>query len=324
MKNSHRFIMGLLFLGLVTSVTGCDKKDELVMVTTEGTTEITTETEATTEEITTEAGPSTEEASSEEQAITFQDIYEANKGDNLLSSGESCGINIIYYSNGEVDYSEYKFLGFDDLGMYLQVFEDSDGNVQILDNINNCWLLVEDSQIYTMLYPEPYVSGAIIESNHNSMMFALSDVDSEYEDVQHVYRQDGKLVVETLYDDGVGTSYKFIYILEDDLKISSYTCYDKNDNIVLEAKVTPNTTYTMAEELVAVQDTSVNYRTVMIKYPDGEELDMGYYLPVSCPLQLRLMDYTAYSDEACTVVWEEAAMTAEGTYGDVTIYMRKN
>ncbi len=324
MKISHRFTLGLLIVSLTATLIGCNKKDDLVMATTESAKEDVVTTEITTEAAVTDAGPTTEEASEEEKSIKFDDIYEANKGDALLSLGISYGINTIYYSNGEMSYSEYKYLGFDEAGLYLQVFEDSDGNVQLLDNINNCWILVEDNKIYTMIYPEPYVSGAIVESNHNSMMFSLSDENSDFEEVTDVYRQEGSLVAETLYDDGNGTNYKFVYILEDDLKISSYTCYDEENNMIFETKVTPDTSYSMSEELIAVRDTSVNYRTVMVKYPDGEEIDMGYYLPVSCPLKLKLMDYTAYADEACTIVWEEGEMTAEGTYGDVTIYMKKD
>lgn len=108
-------------------LSGCKKEEKLVLVTTEEQT--ATITDATTEDIladireeaenTTEEAPKREEASEEDKKITLQDIYDANKGDELLAEGQNCSLNTIYYYGGVEQYSEYQFLGFSEDGAYL-------------------------------------------------------------------------------------------------------------------------------------------------------------------------------------------------------------
>ena len=66
------------------------------------------------------------------------------------------------------------------------------------------------------------------------------------------------------------------------------------------------------------------YRTINITYVDGDQLDMAYYTPLNVPVELSLIEYVAYSDQGCTTAWTEIEPDENGTYKDVTIYMKKN
>lgn len=337
MKIKHRLTLGVMMIALGLGATGCGKADELVMVTTEQGQTATLQDAATTtedpldqelqamaENASIEEIAATEEASESEKNITFADLYAANRGDVLLANGNSFSMNTIYYAEGVEVYSEYQFLGFDESGNYIQVYEDSDGFVQILDNVNNCWYIYEEGQLYSMIYPEPYVAGAIIESNHNAMIFGMSDGTDGAEYVQDIFRQNGELIVETKYNGSADEGdYIFQYVVGEDLKVLAFTCYDESRTKLSYSWVTHGSTYTVSEDIKTASDTSENYRTVVVKFSGGEQMDTTYYLPVSLPLQLRMLEYTAYADEACTTEWAEEEPTADGTYGDVTIYMKK-
>lgn len=329
MKSLRKLSVGLVAGLLMVALTGCGKDDdELVLVTTEAiTTEEATAIDAmaqdTTDEVTTEEVIATEEASEKEKNITIQDIYEANKGDSILAGGLSYGLNTIYYSGDTEVYSEYKYLGFDSSGMYAQVYEDSDGTVQLLDTANYYWYLIEDNELKVLLYPELYVSAAIIESNHNAMIFGLAEDDMNSHIIQDIYRREGAVVIESLYCDATGTNYLVEYVLGDNFQISEYTCYDLDGNKVSYSWVTPGATYTNPDIITEAKAMEEAYRTVTVKYVDGEELDMPYYTPVDCPIELSTVEYTAYSDQACTLEWTEVEPNEDGVYTDVTIYMKK-
>lgn len=317
MRRLKRVGLATLMVAFSIALVACGKKDELVLVTTEST---VTNTEATTE-VTTEA--TTEELTEKEKRITFQDMYDANKGDVLLSGGENYSINTTFYANDKETFSEYQFLGFDSRGMYSQIYEDSDGYVKILDAANNYWYQVKDNQISILLYPEPLVSAAIIDSNHNSMVFGLTG-DSGAEVVEEVYRQDGKLMVETLYSDTSGVSYSMKYALDDSWKVQEYDCYSLDGEKLSYSFVTAGASYDIPESITEAMAMEQGYRTISITYVDGDQYDMPYYTPLDIPVELSTLEYTAYSDQACTTEWSEVAPDEAGVYMDVTIYMKKN
>ena len=317
MRRLKRICLTIIMVACATALVACGKKDELVLVTTEST---VTTTEATTE-VTTE--DTTEELTEREKRITFQDMYDANKGDVLLSGGENYSINTIFYANGEETFSEYQFLGFDSRGMYAQIYEDSDGYLKVLDAANNYWYQVKDNQVSILLYPEPLVSAAIIDSNHNSMIFGLAG-DSGAEVVQEVYRQDGKLMVETLYADTSGLSYSMKYTLDDKWKVQQYDCYSLDGEKLSYSQVIAGDSYDIPESITEAMAMEQGYRTINITYVDGDQFDMPYYTPLDVPVEISTLEYDAYSDEACTVSWSEVAPDEAGVYMDVTIYMKKN
>jgi len=317
MKNCA-VVATVLMLGLLTA---CDKKeDELVLVTTEAVATEATQ-EVTTEEITEEL---TEEATGGDKSISYQDMYDANKGDVLLASGESYSINTIFYSNGKESYSEFQFLGFDDRGMYTQIYEDSDGYVEILDAANNYWYVVKDNKLSVLIYPEPLAAAAIIDSNHNSMIFELSGREEGTETVEAVYRKDGKLCVDTVYGETKSDQLKMKYILQDNWIVQEYGCYDIKGELLSYAKVTQGATYDIPKIVADAMAMEEGYRTINFTYVDGDQLDMTYYTAVDVPVELELIEYIAYSDEQCTTVWSEIEADENGVYKDVTIYMKKN
>lgn len=307
----------IMMMACATALVACGKKDELVLVTTEST---VATTEATTE-VTTEA--TTEELTEKEKRITYEDMYEANKGDALLSGGENYSINTIYYANGEEAFSEYQFLGFDSRGMYAQVYEDSDGYVKVLDAANNYWYQVKDNQLSVLLYPEPLVAAAIIDSNHNSMVFALSG-DGGAEVVQEVYKQDGMLMVETEYAGINGEHFNLEYTLDDSWRVQQFDCYSIDGEKLSYSCVTVGASYEIPEPITEAMAMEQGYRTINVTYVDGDQLDMPYYTPMNVPVEISTLEYEAYSDQACTVPWSEVAPDETGVYMDVTIYMKKN
>ena len=322
MKNTHRYGLTLVIVCLMTMLGACQKKeDELVLVTTEATTTeavAVTTTEAVVDE------DATEEAIGRENSMSFEDLYQCNKGDALLAGGVSYGMNTIYYSGDEEKYSEYQFLGFDDAGMYAQVYEDSNGRVEILDAANSYWYVIEDNQLSVLLYPEPLVAAAIIDSNHNSMIFGLASTNGSAEVVTDVYRKSGKLMVETEYSNVSGEGYMLEYTLDDSWKVEEFYCYDKEGGKVSYSLVTAGATYEIPEMVTEAMAMEEGYRTVSIVYVDGDQMDISYYTPQKVPVQLSTLEYVAYSDQACSAAWNEIEPDENGVYKDVTIYMKKS
>lgn len=323
MKKIHRIGTLITALILAMSLGACNKEDDkLVLVTTES--KGTTDTElSTTESVTTESQV-TEEISDRDKGITYQDMYEANRGDVLLSGGTSYGMNTIYYSGDKEVYSEYQFLGFDAQGMYAQVYEDSEGRVEILDAANNYWYVVDGNQLSVLIYPEPYVASAIVDSKHNAFIFTLSAGEDATEIVENVYRENGKLVVETVFGNSEGENYQMEYILDDDWGVEEYYCYNMDQEKISHSIVTAGDTYEVPEVITEAQAMTDGYRTITVTYMDSDEMDMVYYAPVDIPVEISLMDYVAYSDAACTTVWAEAEPDENGIYKDVTIYMKED
>ncbi len=321
MRKKITLVMAII--AVMCTIVACNKKDdELVLVTTEATTIETTE--ITTEEATTEAGPVIEEAVGRDSNISYEDLYEANKGDVLLSGGVSYGMNTIFYSGEEESFSEYQYLGFDNLGMYTQVYENSDGKLELLDAANMYWYVVEDNALSVLIYPEPLVAAAIIDSNHNAMIFRFADDTNSAEIVQNVYRRDGVLVVESEYANVNGTNFMFEYVLSDDWKVQEVYCYDMERQKQYYSCMTEGVAYEVPEIITKAQAMEQGYRTVSVVFVDGEEIDMSYYTPLDVPVQLSMVEYEAYSDSACTSPWAELEPDENGVYKDVTIYMKKN
>ena len=309
------------------ALTACGKEDKLVLVTTEA---AATQSDATTTEdiladIREEAENTTEEekkrepASEEDKKVTLQAIYDANKGDTLLAGGKNYSMNTIYDNDGIELYSEYQFLGFTKDGLYLQVYEDSNGFTQILDKENGYWYLVDtDGVCYVLIYPEPNVADAIISTNHNDMIISLTEADQTIKDI---YREDGDLAVETDYKNE-SASYVFKYILDDSYRVLEYYCYDSNGEKVSYSWITEGCEYEYPEEIETTQN-AVLTRTVTCKVLEGNGLESTYNVPIDKPVKLGLMEYSAYSDEACTTIWTETALESNGMYTDEVIYLKR-
>lgn len=330
MKNLHRYITVLLIVLVAAMTTGCGKDDKLVMVTTEKSMNVPSDTDAdvATESLadelaatvtTTEEEVVREEVSGEEAAITLEQIHDANRGDALLAGGNSYSLNTIYYANDAEVYSEYQFVGFDADGNYLQAYEDSDGFVQILDNANSSWYIIDGTDISALIYPEPGVAEAIIDYNHNELL--ISSPDESDETIKDIYRADGELTVETSYRTE-STEYIFEYVLTDDLKIMAITCYDTEGTKISYAWVTNGVTYEVPEEIDTLRN-SESLRNVTVAFPDGDGVECIYSVSPIVPAQVRMVEYSAYSDSECTVSWSEMELPESGLYEDETIYMKK-
>ena len=46
-------------------------------------------------------------------------------------------------------------------------------------------------------------------------------------------------------------------------------------------------------------------------------------MPKRYPVLLDLYQYKAYSDEACSVPWDDSSLDADGNYVDSIIYLKK-
>ena len=309
------------------ALTACGKEDKLVLVTTEA---AASQSDATTTEdiladireeaeSTTEEQKKREEASEEDKKATLEAIYDANKGDTLLAGGNNYSLNTIYYSDGVEVYSEYQFLGFAEDGTYLQAYEDSNGIVQVLDKEYGYWYLIDsDKTCYALIYPEPNVADAIINTNHNDMIISLTEADQTIKDI---YREDGDLVVETNYKND-NASYVFKYILDANYKVLEYYCYDSNGEKVSYSWVTEGNSYAYPE-VIETARASTNMRTVTFRVMEGKGLENSYLIPADIPVQLALLEYKAYTDETCTTIWEET-VDDTGAYTDEVIYLKRD
>ncbi len=325
MRKICRYSFYVLLCLMVLCLCGCGREDELVLVTTEKNTEgMTEQDEATSDEANTvsdaEHGTVTESASGEEQKITLEDVQSANSGDALLSGGQGCSINTIYYSNGTEIYSEYRFLGFDENGSYIQVYENSVGDVEILDNYNQCWYEIQNNEIYTKICPENGVSARLIDYMHNHTIMSLSDDEM----LKNVYRESGKLVFETEYTDNAGERYTCKYYTADTLLIDEIYCYDASGGQVFYAWVTRGAVYSTPDEIQNILNGTAQTRTVQVSYPEGDGYSEMYLVPVSYPVTLELYQYDAYMDAGCTQLWTEDIRDAAGLYGDLEIFLRNN
>ena len=144
------------------------------------------------------------------------------------------------------------------------------------------------------------MADAIINTNHNDMIISLTEADQTIKDI---YREDGDLVVETNYKND-NASYVFHYVLDDNYKVLEYYCYDANGEKVSYSWVTEGNSYTYPEAIATAHES------------------MSYTVPVDKPVQLALLEYKAYTDEACTTTWEETADDS-GMYTDEVIYLKR-
>lgn len=321
MKKTHKLIMMTVFVTMLSAIAGCGD-DKLVMSTTEST-RVTTEAE--TED---DIDYSTEEASEEEKAITLEQIFEANKGDALLNGSNGFGAELTFYESGEPIGTENYFIGFDADGNYIQACEDSSGVYRILDRSESCWYVLDQSAVYTLIYPEKDIFEQLVDYYHNDTVYTrIGDEDGISESISSVYRKNGKLIVESVItSDGVdGGTYT--YVLDDNLRIQEYVCYDTHGTTLLTEKTSLNTKYDAPSFLEELRSRD-NGRTITIKYLDSNT-EYSYYVTADYPVSFETFSGNVYSDEECQnpctdISWEENLTDESGLYTDQTVFYRKN
>lgn len=321
MKKTHKLIMMAAFGTMLSVIAGCGD-DKLVMSTTEST-RVTTEAE--TED---DIDYSTEEASEEEKAITLEQVFEANKGDALLNGSNGFGAELTFYESGEPIGTENYFIGFDADGNYIQACEDSSGVYRILDRSESCWYVLDQSAVYTLIYPEKDIFEQLVDYYHNDTVYTrIGEEDGISENISSVYRKDGKLIVETVMTiDGVdGGTYT--YVLDDNLRIEEYVCYDAHGTILLTEKTYPDKKYDAPSFLEELRNRD-NGRTITIKYLDSNT-EYSYYVTADYPVSFETFSGNVYSDEECQnpctdISWEENLTDESGLYTDQTVFYRKN
>lgn len=321
MKKTHKLIMMAAFGTMLSVIAGCGD-DKLVMSTTEST-RVTTEAE--TED---DIDYSTEEASEEEKTITLEQVFEANKGDALLNGSNGFGAELTFYESGEPIGTENYFIGFDADGNYIQACEDSSGVYRILDRSESCWYVLDQSAVYTLIYPEKDIFEQLVDYYHNDTVYTrIGEEDGISENISSVYRKDGKLIVETVMTiDGVdGGTYT--YVLDDNLRIEEYVCYDAHGTILLTEKTYPDKKYDAPSFLEELRNRD-NGRTITIKYLDSNT-EYSYYVTADYPVSFETFSGNVYSDEECQnpctdISWEENLTDESGLYTDKTVFYRKN
>lgn len=333
MRRLYKYMSMLIIIMGATMISGCGK-DKLVLVTTEKNSNIdtgsSTDTDSSKQSLpdnmpatatSAEEDVVIEEPSEEESKISIEQIFNANVGDNILKDGVSYSLNTIYYANDIEVYSEFQFLGFDSDGNYLQVYEDSDGYLQLLDNANSCWYIFDNNTLSTLIYPEPGVAEAIIEYNHKNMLFAAEDKTDGEEQITDIYRADGELTVDIKYKDEDG-EYLYKYVIDDELKIKAFTCYGSDGTKISYSWVTSGALYDIPEVIMEARALEFN-RSVTVAFPKGDGVECTYNIPMAYPLEIRMIEYQAFSDKECSIPWSEIDPMDNGFYEDETIYMKK-
>lgn len=349
MKKLYRYTVQLILAFALLLLGGCGDKDELVLITTERKAEDNTASSGDMEQKqqepeeseialpATEAAPSTEEASEEDKAVTLEAVYAANSGDKLLAGSQGCSVNTIYYSSGTEVYSEYRFLGFGENGSYVQAYENSKGNVEVLDNYNQCWYVVEDNRICTKIYPEEGVTPRLISSSHNDIVFSVEEAGR----LQNVYRENGKLVLEAIDEEsdeepeaetdtesnnesGLDShiQYMYKYYVTDELLVDEIDCYDSAGEKISHTWVTRDAVYNTPDEILELLSGNAEQRAVSIEYPQGGGVSALYFVPARYPVMMETMWYAMYEDKECTMPWMGEHPTEQGLYGDLTVYLR--
>lgn len=326
MKNKIKLMIFSVLLIFTMILGGCGNDDKVVMITTENIDEESTaqEKEGTAEisyePTSQEQDAGKEEATAEEKNITIEQIYKANYGDKLLTDCTGYSVNTIYYSNGTEIYWEFKYLGFDETGNYMQAYEDSDGCVKILDNYSGYYYLVEDDQISTLIYPEEGVLGIMINYTHNNLVVEQNK-EGVVEAIRDVYREGDFLVVETDYVTALDDEYVYKYCLDDEYKIKELYCYFQ-DELLFYTRATKDAVYNEPENITQLKS-STDKRIITIKYPAGDGFDTLYQVPSDYPISLELFEYSAYLDEACTKKWTPDYSVPAGDFTDEVIYLKK-
>lgn len=319
MIKKYMYLISFLMMPVI-SLCGCGKKDTLVMVTTEKNkgddSLVISDGTAATEGLTSEE--TTEEATDEEKAVTIADIEAANSGDILLAEGKGCSAVTIYYSAGTEIYSENRFLGFGENGQYMQAYQDYNGDIEVLDNYNQCWYVLANGYIYVKLCPEDGVCARLIDYNHKHTV--VSPYDNET--VKSVYRNSEYLIVETTCEDNSGDEFTYKYYMKNGLKVDEIYCYDSSGEKLSYERVTETADYNTPDELIDLLEENAETRMIQVIYPDGDGVGNIYTVPKQYPLVLDLYKYQAYSDAECTTPWEESVPDANGQYIDRVIYLK--
>ncbi|MBE5946592.1 MAG: hypothetical protein E7259_06625 [Lachnospiraceae bacterium] len=323
-KRIYKLILSLCMILLTINLSACGDDAELVLITTESgvsqdsVVETGTNLDTAVEEVVVTEEAVTEEATDEEKSVTLEDVFYANRGDVLLSGGTGCSINTVYYSDGTEIYSEYSYLGFDEEGNYIQAYEDSDGDMEVLDITNQYWYVVEDGQTYIKIYPEESMSGVIIDINHNQLIMPEPQSDSG-EVITDIYRMGGMLNIETEYTNNVDEVFSYRYVVDDALMIQEIYCYDQFGTQMSYAWITKDAVYNMPESLINLKS-ATDKRIIRFSYPDGSGYDTMYEVPVGITINLELLSSSAYIDASCSTPWIGAGNVSE----DETIYIKYN
>lgn len=322
-----KYLSTVMFLILITISSGC-KNDELVLVTTESTAAESSEDylDSQLSELQDGAGGEEDvvktEATDEEKSITLAQLYNANKGDALLATTSGYSVNTIYYYEGTEVYSEFQFLGFNESGDYFQAYENSDGTLEVLDAKEECWYSYDpsDNAVKVLLYPEEGIYDLRVAYNHDEVIY--SPKSQAEESIKEIYRAGGELTIETSYKDANDNEYTFKYIIDENLRILSYECYDISGNMVTYAWTSIDMTYSVPEAISEYMDKDL-YRDITINHLDEDREPQIYKIAAELPVQLEFLENIPYLDEKMTSIWQVDESEDGETYLDIELYLKK-
>lgn len=330
MRKIRKMASTLLVMLSIALIGGCGKKDDqLHMVTTEHITEVEETTEDPVDqeieqmEEESRNGKTTEAALQEDKLVTLSQIKTANSGDSLLVDGKSVSINRIYYGDEGEAASEYEFLGFDEDGNYTQVYENSEGYVQVYDKINNYWYVftgdADDKKTLTLIYPEDDIASYLVENNHTETFFSCPSTAV----IRDIYRQEGNLVMEVESSDD--SELYVAYTLDENLRVLEMTTYYTEDGSKYNYCFTDLDAKYEFPEFVSNMKNDEARRAINVVYVNEENGFGGVYdVSATNPVDFRTTGHSIYMDEACTVEWaaEYDKINSLGFYEDLTIYIQ--
>lgn len=308
-------------MSLLLLCSGCGKDDKLVMVTTEKSTENVSIDEATKSDV--QAAVATtevprEEASEQDKAITIEQIYAANAGDEILKGGNSYKVTKQYRSNGQEALMEEYFLGFDTNGQYVQTFSTSDGYLQIADRLNRYWYVVENGVTSVLICPDQGGFDYAVDFQHNNMIFSGLGISGDELTISDVYRQNGELVVEM--KDSKNEGYK--YTLQDDYRVKTCDYSTEFGDVYCSDTVAKVDAYTLPKDVADCQ-AAVEQRQISLLYPYGDGMDDFYYISDGVEFKLTDTELKVYKDDNLMEYWEQDAVGEDGKYLETTLYLSK-
>ncbi len=260
-----------------------------------------------------------------ESEITFADVAGANDGRLLITQYGSIGLNTIYYYEDEVEaLSFFTYARADEDGDLMYVYEDSDGNVEIMKDGLGAGFYADTNELFAV----GYVLGEYefeLEINLENLLPRPSE--------------DSTSAKVTRTDDAIIFTEEFVYDGKE-ARIMEYTLdpetlfvreaieyyRDSHGNVskVSRAFTTVGNDYEISEQLEGILNPSQTRKvSVIVNAGDSETHTIEFAPPHDKTFMLMYpFEYIAYSDAEMKEFYEDIS-TGEDYPAETTIYLNR-
>ncbi|MBQ3079175.1 MAG: hypothetical protein IJC48_04130 [Clostridia bacterium] len=262
------------------------------------------------------------------EGVNISELEKIMDFKNILSTGMGVGINLIYYDDyGAEMFSTYSFAKSDENGEALIVYEDSEGNIEILTGGACAGFDAWSVQMYSAAFVLDEYERAIEEFERN--FFKSEKLNEKIVSIENV---GGRQVITTnaAFSDFPEDGYqKTEYILDEDgVYLDEYREYnvmpDGSEIQTSYADITMNAEYQLPEELLAVlYPEETRLIRVILNCDSRDEEIFEYAAPADVDMQLIYPEeYMLYEDKEGTRMYAGAQPDENGLYPAlITLYL---